>query len=154
MEDQMNLTKEEFIEQYCRSCGSQRCEGVDSEWFDACRKAKDTYDELCKLTGKEWGAVSKYLDIKTTPVNAFKYDNDTVTQGRICITNEKNLPTCVDVYTTNYGEPDCAKRYVPELMCEDAMSYCDMVFECSVCGNMDTDGKPKYCSECGAKVKQ
>lgn len=115
MEKQTNLTKEEFIERHCRSCGSQRCEGVDFEWFDGCKEkdgvmmhvskaefiggkeADDAYKKLCELTGLEW---------------------DTV------------------------------------IMCEDAMPYCDMVFECSVCGNIDTDGKPKYCSECGAKISQ
>lgn len=28
--------KETFINIYCKNCGSQRCEGVDSEWFNGC----------------------------------------------------------------------------------------------------------------------
>lgn len=28
--------KQEFVSKYCRNCGSQRCEGVDTEWFDGC----------------------------------------------------------------------------------------------------------------------
>lgn len=31
------MTKEQFIEKYCRECGSQRCEGPSSEWFSGCR---------------------------------------------------------------------------------------------------------------------
>lgn len=30
------MTKKEFVETYCKECGSQRCEGVDSIWFDGC----------------------------------------------------------------------------------------------------------------------
>lgn len=28
--------KQEFISKYCRNCGSQRCEGIDTEWFEGC----------------------------------------------------------------------------------------------------------------------
>ena len=31
------LTKEEFIETYCHNCGSQKCEGIGTEWFDGCQ---------------------------------------------------------------------------------------------------------------------
>lgn len=31
------LTKEEFYEKYCRKCGSQRCDGTETEWFDGCK---------------------------------------------------------------------------------------------------------------------
>lgn len=34
----------------------------------------------------------------------------------------------------------------------DGAEYYDRVFECSVCGDMDTDGIPNYCSNCGRKV--
>lgn len=30
------LTSEEFIKTYCNLCGTQRCEGIYSEWFDGC----------------------------------------------------------------------------------------------------------------------
>ncbi len=32
-----HLTSEQFEKLYCNICGSQRCEGVDSEWFDGCK---------------------------------------------------------------------------------------------------------------------
>lgn len=38
------MTKEEFIETHCKMCGTQRCEGIDSEWFEGCRKRFE-YDE-------------------------------------------------------------------------------------------------------------
>lgn len=31
------LTEEEFYNEYCLECGSQRCEGIDTKWFDGCR---------------------------------------------------------------------------------------------------------------------
>ena len=31
------LTEEEFYKKYCQTCGSQRCEGISTEWFDGCR---------------------------------------------------------------------------------------------------------------------
>ena len=31
------LTVEEFVAKYCHNCGSQRCEGIGTEWFDGCR---------------------------------------------------------------------------------------------------------------------
>lgn len=31
------LTKEEFIEEYCHNCGSQRCEGIGTVWFKGCK---------------------------------------------------------------------------------------------------------------------
>ena len=58
--------------------------------------------------------LKKCVDIKMIPVRAFKYENDTVTPNRICIIDEDSLPSCVDVFTNNYGQPDCAMRYVPE----------------------------------------
>lgn len=45
-EDTMKLTKDEFEEKYCINCGSQRCEGIGTDWFYGCQH-KD------KLTDKE-----------------------------------------------------------------------------------------------------
>lgn len=30
------MNKEEFIEKHCKECGSQRCEGIGTAWFDGC----------------------------------------------------------------------------------------------------------------------
>ncbi len=34
------FSREDFIEKYCHNCGTQRCEGIDSEWFESCKKKK------------------------------------------------------------------------------------------------------------------
>ena len=31
------LTVEEFVEKHCHGCGSQRCEGIGTEWFEGCQ---------------------------------------------------------------------------------------------------------------------
>lgn len=33
---QEKLSAEEFTEKYCRGCGSQRCEGIGTVWFEGC----------------------------------------------------------------------------------------------------------------------
>ena len=32
------MTEKQFIEKYCHSCGTQRCEGPGTEWFEGCSK--------------------------------------------------------------------------------------------------------------------
>ena len=42
------MDKESFYNKYCLLCGSQRCEGIDSEWFNGCSKR----DELTDTTNE------------------------------------------------------------------------------------------------------
>lgn len=42
------LIKEDFVEKYCKNCGTQRCEGVDSYWFDGCKYKQFLYTDGCK----------------------------------------------------------------------------------------------------------
>ena len=32
------MTEKQFIETYCHNCGTQRCEGIGTEWFEGCPK--------------------------------------------------------------------------------------------------------------------
>lgn len=32
------MTEKQFIEVYCHKCGTQRCEGIGTEWFEGCPK--------------------------------------------------------------------------------------------------------------------
>lgn len=108
--------------------------------------------------------LKKCVDIKMIPVRAFKYEDDTVTPNRICIVDEDSLPSCIDVFTNNYGQPDCAKRYVPEPVertcraVEHSMYAAPYYYyTCSECGSDLTIWKntlAPYCPWCGAKVKQ
>lgn len=51
------MNKEEFIKTYCLNCGTQRCEGVDSEGFEGCKKKWEldgmhASDEIERLNNK------------------------------------------------------------------------------------------------------
>ena len=35
-ENNLKLTEPEFVHKYCSSCGTQRCEGIGTEWFNGC----------------------------------------------------------------------------------------------------------------------
>lgn len=32
------MTEKQFITTYCHNCGTQRCEGIGTEWFEGCPK--------------------------------------------------------------------------------------------------------------------
>ena len=44
------MDDKQFIETYCNNCGSQRCEGIGTEWFKGCkyRWNHDSYDATTK----------------------------------------------------------------------------------------------------------
>lgn len=31
------MTEKRFVETYCHNCGTQRCEGIGTEWFEGCK---------------------------------------------------------------------------------------------------------------------
>lgn len=41
------MTEKEFVEKHCKMCGTQRCEGIGTEWFDGCgyRNELDGYED-------------------------------------------------------------------------------------------------------------
>lgn len=42
----------EFVQHYCHNCGSQRCEGVGTEWFEGCQH-KEHLKDYEKFYGDE-----------------------------------------------------------------------------------------------------
>ena len=44
------MNDKEFIEKYCHNCGTQRCEGIGTEWFEGCRY-KNEHDSFKALEG-------------------------------------------------------------------------------------------------------
>ena len=44
------MNDKEFIEKYCHNCGTQRCEGIGTEWFEGCRY-KYEHDSFKVLEG-------------------------------------------------------------------------------------------------------
>lgn len=45
------MNDKQFIEAYCHNCGSQRCEGIGTEWFEGCkyRWNHDNYDAAAEI---------------------------------------------------------------------------------------------------------
>lgn len=58
--------------------------------------------------------------------------------------NQYNL----DKYMSNART--CHMKYCPEL--SDEKFYSTEAYQCSICGNVTLEDKPKYCPNCGAKV--
>ena len=48
------MNDEKFIETYCQNCGSQRCEGIGTAWFEGCKYKwnHDSYDSIERLNSK------------------------------------------------------------------------------------------------------
>ena len=99
----MNDTQ--FIEKYCHNCGTQRCEGIGTEWFEGCsyRWNHDSYDaatEIKRLNEKVMELANKLIKI----------------------TNEK-LPAA-DVAPVAHGE------WVDIISCEDIIyATCNLLFK-------------------------
>ena len=80
------MNKEQFYETYCKGCGTQRCEGINTEWgagcqyrwnlegVDAASEIKRLNDKIMELAGKllkaapivhgEWIHSTKGFDIR------------------------------------------------------------------------------------------
>lgn len=42
--DTYEYNEEEFVEHFCHNCGSQRCEGIGTEWFEGCQNKEHLKD--------------------------------------------------------------------------------------------------------------
>ena len=45
-----SLSEKEFVEKHCKSCGTQRCEGIGTEWFEGCHYRNELigYEKKCR----------------------------------------------------------------------------------------------------------
>ena len=45
------MNDKQFTETYCLSCGTQRCEGPGTEWFEGCKYKQnhDSYDAATEI---------------------------------------------------------------------------------------------------------
>ena len=45
------MNDKQFVEAYCHNCGTQRCEGIGTEWFEGCkyRWNHDSYDAATEI---------------------------------------------------------------------------------------------------------
>ena len=57
------MNVEEFTKTYCAKCGTQRCEGIESEWGEGCQyrwnlDGMDPATEIKRLNDKIWELTS------------------------------------------------------------------------------------------------
>ena len=52
------LSEDEFINKYCRKCGSQRCEGIGTESFEGCIH-KEFLDDAFKMVNEYLNSFSE-----------------------------------------------------------------------------------------------
>ena len=45
------MNDKQFIETYCQNCGTQRCGGIGTEWFEGCKYKwnHDSYDAASEI---------------------------------------------------------------------------------------------------------
>jgi hypothetical protein len=107
------MNKEQFVETYCRNCGTQRCEGIDSEWFDGCRLKWN-------LDGMDPAAEIERLDSLSLDLAA-KIMNNTK-QGKLtftCVREGQMFYKCSECWhafpwkTMNYC-PNCGTKFNQE----------------------------------------
>ena len=61
------MNEKQFVETYCHNCGSQRCEGIGTEWFEGCKyrwnlDGQDPASEIERLNKKFWDLVNSIAD--------------------------------------------------------------------------------------------
>ena len=57
------LSEDEFINKYCRKCGSQRCEGIGTESFEGCIH-KEFLDDAFKMINEYLNSFSENHIVK------------------------------------------------------------------------------------------
>lgn len=68
-EGDIKMNEKQFIKKYCHNCGSQRCEGIGTDWFDGCQykwnlDGQDPAAEIAKLQNRINNLVDEYLILK------------------------------------------------------------------------------------------
>lgn len=96
----MNDTQ--FIEKYCHNCGSQRCEGIGTDWFEGCRFRwnHDSYDaatEIDRLNKKIIELATKLAKM-TKEAGEIKtnFNCEKCVYESICIKDKRTLIDCPD----------------------------------------------------------
>ena len=118
------MTEKQFIETYCNGCGTQRCEGIGSPWFEGCSKRwnldgyGDAATEIERLNNKIMELGFKLVKLSNAePVRHGKW---------------------IEIPFKPEHEWDTVKGYA--------------TYKCSICGRRELVKEP-YCN-CGAKMDE
>ena len=113
------MNQKQFIETYCHNCGTQRCEGPGTEWFEGCPKrwnldGMDPATEIKRLDNEVMKLSKKIVELnnkgekhgkwiierKHWPSNN-PYMDDNYYAGAFC----SECGFCVDSKTASFGYP-------------------------------------------------
>lgn len=69
------MNEQQFIETYCHKCGTQRCEGPGTEWFEGCQKRWN-------MDGVDAAAEIEKLNTKIMELGYKLMNNNSIVHGR------------------------------------------------------------------------
>lgn len=139
------MNKEQFIKTYCHNCGTQRCEGIDTEWFDGCKYKwnLDSMDAAAEIERLE----KQILEMSTKLTQIYK------NEGRSCSKEftAKDLSMSEESPNKRYGRWIKSEIEKAEISGGRIYKHYTPVFTCSLC-NTAIVGliHMKYCPDCGA----
>lgn len=60
------MNDRQFVETYCHNCGTQRCEGIGTEWFEGCKykwnlDGQDAASEIARLEKQIYDLATKIV---------------------------------------------------------------------------------------------
>lgn len=94
----MNI--EEFTKTYCARCGTQRCEGITSEWGEGCQyrwnlDGMDPASEIKRLNDKIWELANRLVKYESGVKGKWNYDGTCSICGSQVLANYTNFcPKC------------------------------------------------------------
>lgn len=81
------MNEQQFIETYCHGCGTQRCEGPGTEWFEGCQKRWN-------LEGMDPASEIERLNTKIMELSVKLVKSKPMVRGEWLVTE---YPTHIDV---------------------------------------------------------
>lgn len=95
------MNVEEFTKTYCAKCGTQRCEGIESEWGEGCQyrwnlDGMDPATEIKRLNDKIWELANKLVKYESgRPKGKWNYDGTCSICGAQVLANYTSFcPKC------------------------------------------------------------
>jgi hypothetical protein len=134
------MTEKQFIETYCNKCGTQRCEGIGTEWFEGCQHRWDLDGMNPSVEIKRLN--DKVLELATKLVNALHKTDSTLN-----VYLDPNVEKLIDLFQSSR----CKHWFRDNAdMLELAQYLNNENVEIVKIGHWikQTDGI-SYCSECG-----
>ena len=112
------MNKEQFVKTHCQNCGSQRCEGIDSEWFDGCKykwelDGTNPSEEIERLNSKIMDLSKKIISLQKNKDDIIKEFSDKILKCRFLVGwTPENIPV---YHITSVAIENILKQEIGEL---------------------------------------